>query len=152
MQAEFFNGYNYLLDLENTQDITLKFNDLIVRLDNQEAQEQYRRKAETTLNLAQSDQPKDIAEFQWRITTPVATVLLALMAVPLARSAPRESRIRNVLIAVGIYIAPVYHDQRGAHRHRAGPARGTAGPVGRLRCWRWCCWWCWSAQPWMRRR
>jgi len=85
--------------------VTLKFKNLIVRLDNQEAQEQYRRKAETTVNLAQSDQPKDIAEFQWRVTTPIATVLLALMAVPLARSAPRESRMRNVLIAVGIYIA-----------------------------------------------
>jgi lipopolysaccharide export system permease protein len=105
MQAEFFNGYNYLLDLENRQDVTLKFKNLIVRLDNQEAQEQYRRKAETTVNLSQSDQPKDIAEFQWRVTTPIATVLLALMAVPLARSAPRESRMRNVLIAVGIYIA-----------------------------------------------
>ena len=76
-----------------------------MRVDNQEAQEQYRRKAETTLNLSRSDQPKDIAEFQWRVTTPIATVLLALMAVPLARSAPRESRMRNVLIAVGIYIA-----------------------------------------------
>jgi lipopolysaccharide export system permease protein len=104
MQAEFFNGYNYLLDLKNRQDVTTKFDNLIVRLDNQEAQEQYRRKAETTLNLSRSDQPKDIAEFQWRVTTPVATLLLALMAVPLARSAPRESRMRNVLIAVGIYI------------------------------------------------
>ena len=104
MQAEFFNGYNYLLDLKEQRDITLKFDNLIVRLDNQEAQEQYRRKAETTLKLAKSDQPKDIAEFQWRVTTPVATVLLALMAVPLARSQPRESRMRNVLIAVGIYI------------------------------------------------
>ncbi len=104
MQAEFFNGYNYLLDLKNEQDVTVRFKHLIVRLDNQEAQEQYRRKAETTLNLAQSDQPRDIAEFQWRVTTPVATVLLALMAVPLARSRPRVSRMRNVLIAVGIYI------------------------------------------------
>ena len=104
MRAEFFNGYNYLLDLKEQRDITLKFDNLIVRLDNQEAQEQYRRKAETTLKLAKSDQPKDIAEFQWRVTTPVATVLLALMAVPLARSQPRESRMRNVLIAVGIYI------------------------------------------------
>jgi lipopolysaccharide export system permease protein len=104
MQAEFFNGYNYLLDLKEQRDITLKFESLIVRLDNQKAQEQYRRKAETTLKLAKSDQPKDIAEFQWRVTTPVATVLLALMAVPLARSQPRESRMRNVLIAVGIYI------------------------------------------------
>ncbi|MDH3995257.1 MAG: LPS export ABC transporter permease LptF [Gammaproteobacteria bacterium] len=104
MQAEFFNGYNYLLDNKGQQDMTLEFDHLIVRLANEEALERYRRKAETTLNLAQSDEPKDIAEFQWRVTTPLATLLLALMAVPLARSAPRESRMRNVLIAVGIYV------------------------------------------------
>ena len=104
MQAEFYNGHHYLLDNEKRQDVSLDFNHLIIRLDNQEAQERYRRKAETTLNLAQSDEPKDVAEFQWRLTTPLATVILALMAVPLARSAPRESRMRNVLIAVAIYI------------------------------------------------
>lgn len=104
MQAEFFNGHHYLLDNAKSQDVSLDFDHLIIRLDNQEAQERYRRKAETTLNLAQSDEPKDVAEFQWRLTTPLATVILALMAVPLARSAPRESRMRNVLIAVAIYI------------------------------------------------
>jgi len=105
MQAEFFNGYNYVLDDAGNQDITLKFKHLVVRLPNEEAQAQYRRKAETTLTLAQSDDPKDIAEFQWRVTTPIATLLLALIAVPLARSAPRESRFRNVVLAVAIYIA-----------------------------------------------
>jgi lipopolysaccharide export system permease protein len=104
MQAEFYNGHHYLLDNKKRQDLSLDFDHLIIRLDNQEAQERYRRKAETTLNLAQSDEPKDVAEFQWRLTTPLATVILALMAVPLARSAPRESRMRNVLIAVTIYI------------------------------------------------
>lgn len=104
MQAEFYNGHHYLLDNKRRQDVSLDFDHLIIRLDNQEAQERYRRKAETTLNLAQSDEPKDVAEFQWRLTTPLATVILALMAVPLARSAPRESRMRNVLIAVTIYI------------------------------------------------
>lgn len=104
MQAEFFNGHHYLLDKKQGRDVSLDFEHLIIRLDNQEAQERYRRKAETTANLAQSSDPKDIAEFQWRVTTPLATLLLALMAVPLARSAPRESRLRNVLIAVAIYI------------------------------------------------
>lgn len=104
MQAEFFDGYNYLLDNTAKQDLTMKFGHLIVRFADEEAQDRYRRKAETTENLAQSGEPKDIAEFQWRITTPFATILLALMAVPLARSAPRESRMRNVIIAVAIYI------------------------------------------------
>jgi lipopolysaccharide export system permease protein len=76
----------------------------LVQLPNEEAQEKYRRKAETTLTLAQSSDPKDVAEYQWRITTPLATILLALIAVPLARSAPRESRFRNVAIALLAYI------------------------------------------------
>ena len=104
-QAEFYNGYNYLLDNRERQDMTLKFKELVVRLANEEAQERYRRKAETTVKLANSSEPKDIAEYQWRITTPLATILLALIAVPLARSAPRESRFRNFSFALLVYIA-----------------------------------------------
>jgi lipopolysaccharide export system permease protein len=104
-QAEFYNGYNYLLDNRGRQDMTLEFKELVVRLPNEEARERYRRKAETTLNLAESSEPKDIAEYQWRISTPLATILLALIAVPLARSAPRESRFRNFSFALLVYIA-----------------------------------------------
>lgn len=103
-RATFYNGYNYLLDRRSTQDMTVKFKELEVRLPNEEAQEKYRRKAETTVNLSNSTQPKDIAEYQWRISTPLGTILLALIAVPLARSAPRESRFRNVSIAIASYI------------------------------------------------
>ncbi len=103
-QATFYNGYNYLLDNSGRTDVTLKFKELVVQLPNEEAQEKYRRKAETTLNLSQSSNPKDVAEYQWRISTPLATILLALIAVPLARSAPRESRLRNVSIALLAYI------------------------------------------------
>ncbi|MEZ5503520.1 MAG: LPS export ABC transporter permease LptF [Halioglobus sp.] len=104
-RATFYNGYNYLLDNYGREDLTLHFKELVVQLPNEEAQEKYRRKAETTLNLAQSSDPKDVAEYQWRISTPLATVLLALIAVPLARSAPRESRMRNFSIALLAYIA-----------------------------------------------
>ncbi|HEY6131218.1 MAG TPA: LPS export ABC transporter permease LptF [Halioglobus sp.] len=104
-QATFYNGYNYLLDNRNHQDLTVQFKELVVHLPNEEAQEKYRRKAETTLTLAQSSDPKDVAEYQWRISTPLATILLALIAVPLSRSVPRESRLRNFSIALLAYIA-----------------------------------------------
>ena len=104
-QATFYTGYNYLLDERGRRDMTLKFKELVVHLPNEEAEEKYRRKAETTLNLSKSSDPKDVAEYQWRITTPLATILLALIAVPLARSAPRESRFRNFGIALLSYIA-----------------------------------------------
>jgi lipopolysaccharide export system permease protein len=104
LTAEFYDGYNYLLDKSKRLDVTLRFKRMTVRLENQEAREQYRRKAETTLALSQSDEPKDIAEYQWRITTPVATLLLALVAVPLGRTAPRQSRFRSFFLALAIYI------------------------------------------------
>ncbi|MBK6512447.1 MAG: LPS export ABC transporter permease LptF [Haliea sp.] len=104
-RATFYNGYNYLLDKREKRDLTLHFKELVVRLPNEEAEEKYRRKAETTLTLSQSSDPKDVAEYQWRITTPLATILLGLIAVPLARSAPRESRFRNFSIALLSYIA-----------------------------------------------
>jgi lipopolysaccharide export system permease protein len=104
-RAVFYNGYNYLLDTHGQKEVTLQFKELVVQIPNEEAEEKYRRKAETTRNLAQSSEPKDIAEYQWRISTPLATVLLALIAVPLARSAPRESRFRNFSIALLAYIA-----------------------------------------------
>ena len=103
-QATFYNGYNYLLDTRERRDVTMQFKEFVIRLPNEEAEEHYRRKAATTLDLSQSAEPKDIAEYQWRITTPLATILLALIAVPLARSAPRESRFRNVAIALLVYI------------------------------------------------
>lgn len=105
LQAVFYDGYNYLLDNRARRDMTLKFNELVVHLPNEEAQARYRRKAETTLTLSQSSDPKDTAEYQWRISTPLGTVLLALIAVPLARASPRESRFRNFSIAVLAYIA-----------------------------------------------
>ncbi|GAB5450869.1 MAG: LPS export ABC transporter permease LptF [Halioglobus sp.] len=103
-QASFYNGYHYLLDNDRRRDVTVKFGELVVRLPDEEAREKYRRKAETTANLADSTAPKDVAEYQWRITTPVATLLLALIAVPLARTAPRESRFRTFTGAVLAYI------------------------------------------------
>ena len=78
-RATFYNGYNYLLDIaRDEEDLTLKFNELVVQLPNEEAQAKYRRKAETTLNLSRYHPiPKDIAEYQWRMSTPLATILLA---------------------------------------------------------------------------
>jgi lipopolysaccharide export system permease protein len=104
LSAEFYNGHNYLLDNQARKDISVSFKRMRVQLSNTEAQEQYRRKAETTENLSLSVEPKDIAEYQWRLTTPLATVLLALIAVPLARSAPREPRFRSFFVALGVYI------------------------------------------------
>lgn len=100
---EFFDGYGYLLDRFGNHDKTLKFEKLIVHLPKDEPSSRYRRKAESTVVLFHSDNPKEIAEFQWRLSTPVATLLLALLAVPLSRSQPRQGSHGNFFIAILLY-------------------------------------------------
>ena len=92
------------MDNRKKQDITLRFKELALDLPLGEVQANYRRKAVSTGDLAVSRLPKDIAEFQWRMSTPVATLLLALTAVPLARSTPRESRFRIFIVAIALYV------------------------------------------------
>lgn len=63
----------------------------------------YRIKAAPTGSLALSDNSEEIAEFQWRLSTPLATVLLALIGVPLSRSSPRRGKYAKVMTAVVIF-------------------------------------------------
>ena len=65
-------------------------------------------KAASSRFLAYSDKNEEIAEFQWRISTPLATILLALLGVPLSRSSPRRGKYAKVMTAVLIIF--VYHN------------------------------------------
>ena len=63
----------------------------------------YKSKSASTRTLAQSSSPLDQAEFQWRLSTGVSTLLLALLAVPLSHSLPRQGRYAKLMIAVAVY-------------------------------------------------
>ena len=63
----------------------------------------YRVKSASTASLAGSDNSEEIAEFQWRLSTPVATVLLAMLGVPLSRSSPRRGKYAKITTAVVIF-------------------------------------------------
>jgi lipopolysaccharide export system permease protein len=63
----------------------------------------YRPKSQSSLALRASGTPVDQAEYQWRLSTPVSTMLLALLAVPLGRSRPRQGRFARLTGAVVIY-------------------------------------------------
>lgn len=54
--------------------------------------------------LMGSDDPVNVAELQWRISAPLAVLILTLMAVPLSRSAPRQGRYGGLAAGVLIYI------------------------------------------------
>ena len=69
----------------------------------QETSTKYRRKAAPTAGLIRSERLEDIAELQWRLTTPLSTLLLALIGVPLSRTNPRKGKYARVGLAVVIF-------------------------------------------------
>jgi lipopolysaccharide export system permease protein len=63
----------------------------------------YRRKAADTFELMGSSRLEDIAELQWRLSTPLSTVLLALVGVPLSKSNPRRGKYAKLGVAIIIF-------------------------------------------------
>ena len=59
-----------------------------------------------TIRLLASSEPMHIAEFHWRMGIPLATLILALIAVPLSRSQPRQGRYGR--LAIGLLIFFIY--------------------------------------------
>jgi lipopolysaccharide export system permease protein len=58
----------------------------------------------STEYLLNSHDPEEAAEFQWRVSLPLSVLVLALIAVPLARVRPRHGRFAKFLPAIVIYI------------------------------------------------
>jgi len=65
-----------------------------------------------------------IAEMQWRLSVPISTILLVLLAVPLARSRPREGRYGR--IAIGLLVFIIYFNLLSASK--AWTEEGTISP------------------------
>jgi len=76
--------------------------------------------------LASSD-PEYVAELHWRIGVPMATLILALIAVPLSRSQPRQGRYGR--LAIGLLVFIIYFNLLSAGK--AWLEQGTVpGNVG----------------------
>ena len=62
--------------------------------------------------LLASDDPEHVAELQWRLGIPISTIILALLAVPLAKSQPRSGRYGR--LAIGLLVFIIYLNMLGA--------------------------------------
>jgi lipopolysaccharide export system permease protein len=63
----------------------------------------YSSVAASSTTIARSGSSEDIAEFQWRLSTPLSTLLLGMLGVPLIQAKPREGRYRRMVPAMLIY-------------------------------------------------
>lgn len=64
------------------------------------------------MDLVASDDLEHVAEMQWRLSVPLATVILAILAVPLSRSQPRAGRYGR--LAVGLLVFIIYLNMMSA--------------------------------------
>ena len=100
----FTDGYLYEFSRTGKGGRVLQFEQSAMPLEPKEnLRLKYRVKAASTGSLARSENGEEIAEFQWRLSTPLATVLLALIGVPLSRSSPRQGKYAKVTTAVVIF-------------------------------------------------
>ena len=63
----------------------------------------HRGRASPNELLASSTNPFDVSEWQWRLSAPLSTVLLALLAVPLSRAAPRQGKYAKIVTSIVAY-------------------------------------------------
>ncbi len=68
------------------------------------AEPRLRVKGKSLAQLWASPELAEKAELQWRISIPLAALILALLAVPLSYTSPREGRFGKIAIAILIYI------------------------------------------------
>ena len=74
----------------------------------------YRPKRMTNTELRASPAADAQAELQWRQSTAISALLLALLAVPLSRTQPRRGRYSKIMLAVVIYA--LYYNLLGVAR------------------------------------
>ena len=63
-----------------------------------------RPRAMSFQSLLQSDELEHIAELQWRLSVPLATIILSIFAVPLSRAKPRTGRYSRIAIGLLVFI------------------------------------------------
>ncbi len=106
-QIHLFNGYIYQLAHSSTKDTVAQFEKLVYFTDDGNALD-FKRKSAATMVLMDSSRPRDIAELQWRLSRPIATVLLALIAVPFSRTSPRRKEGEKVFFAAALVFSIYY--------------------------------------------
>ena len=63
-----------------------------------------RKQALPTSDIWQSNVPAHQAEFQWRLSIPIAAMLMAILALPVSYTTPRKGRYSKLALAILLYL------------------------------------------------
>ena len=99
----FLNGTAYRLE-KNGTDTVLNYDRLtILPKPELEVADEFKRKAASSLLLAKSNKADEIAEFQWRATSAFKAFLMAILAILLAKTSPRQGRYGKLVIGILLF-------------------------------------------------
>ncbi len=121
----FVDGYRYegRPDRDEFRIIEFREHGMLIR-ERQVVASKRRRDAMPSGELWASNHPSDLAELQWRISVPISAILLGFLAVPLAKTSPRQGRYGKLFFGIVIYI--VYNNLLTVAR--ASLSKGEYGP------------------------
>lgn len=93
-----------------------RFDKNAVRLDEGEIKKMTRRLwALPSARLWDSTRLNEIAELQWRLSMPIATLLLAVLGALLSRTSPRQGRFGKLFVAILLFI--IYYNTLGVAKN-----------------------------------
>jgi lipopolysaccharide export system permease protein len=101
-----YDGHRYDIRLGRDDWRAMRFrrNDIALAPPDEGGSEDNPEGSRSTASLVGDKDPAARAEFQWRLAAPFAALVLAMLALPMARQQPRASTMSRLLIAVLTYL------------------------------------------------
>ena len=122
----FENGFRYEGRPGAADFRIVEFREHSLRMEQREIRPTFRKqRALPTTALLASDEAVDVAELQWRISMPLSVLVLALLAVPLSRTNPRQGKYAKLFVAILVYL--LYNNLMGVASTWVG--RGALPPL-----------------------
>ncbi len=98
------DGVHYAGNAGDANFNIIKYKDYGIHVDRKQVTTHRSTKSKNLAELWSSTNPRDKAELQWRFTLPLATIIVAFMALPLSHSNPRSGRYAKLAVALIVYL------------------------------------------------
>ena len=97
------NGCQYEYAYDGSRSMMIEFERSRMILEPPVIEKEDKIKAVPLLHLLGGSSLEEIAELQWRFITPLSTLLLALLGVPLGVSTPRQTKSASMPVAITVF-------------------------------------------------
>ena len=98
------DGTHYVGDAGQADFKIIRYKEYGIHIAEKQVEAHLSEKSKSITELWQSTVPKEQAELQWRLALPLATIIVAFMALPLSQTDPRSGRYAKLALALILYL------------------------------------------------